>query len=128
MCYVSHSKRLSLRGRLKRILVIIARKYESPLTEEVLFLFILFHEKKKIRTSQHQCFEFVRYKSKKKAFTKANKKWTDDLGKKSIENTFKKMIRYCKTIRVIAHSQVNTLFFNINCDFQDLELRSNLVF
>lgn len=47
-----------------------------------------------------------RYASKKKAFTKAVKKWTDDLGKKSIEDNFKKMIRYCKYIRVIAHSQV----------------------
>lgn len=49
----------------------------------------------------------TRYKSKKKAFTKASKKWTDDLGKKSIENDFRKMLRYCKVIRVIAHSQVN---------------------
>lgn len=48
----------------------------------------------------------IRYKSQKKAFTKASKKWTDDLGKKSIENDFRKMLRYCKVIRVIAHSQV----------------------
>lgn len=48
-----------------------------------------------------------RHASKKKAFTKASKKWTDDLGKKSIEDNFKKMIRYCKFIRVIAHSQVS---------------------
>lgn len=47
-----------------------------------------------------------RYKSKKKAFTKASKKWEVDLGKKSIENDFRKMLRYCKVIRVIAHSQV----------------------
>jgi len=52
----------------------------------------------------------IRYKSKKKAFTKASKKWTDDLGKKSIENDFRKMLRYCKVIRVIAHSQVNINF------------------
>ncbi|XP_054725407.1 60S ribosomal protein L3-like [Anastrepha obliqua] len=46
------------------------------------------------------------YKSKKKAFTKASKKWEVDLGKKSIENDFRKMLRYCKVIRVIAHSQI----------------------
>lgn len=48
----------------------------------------------------------IRYKSERKAFTKASKKWTDDLGKKSIENDFRKMLRYCKVIRVIAHTQV----------------------
>lgn len=47
-----------------------------------------------------------RYASKKKAFSKASKKWTDDLGKKSIEDNFKKMIRYCKYVRIICHSQV----------------------
>nr|ADN07433.1 RE73632p [Drosophila melanogaster] len=51
----------------------------------------------------------IRYKSKKKAFTKASKKWTDDLGKKSIENDFRKMLRYCKVIRVIAHSQIRLI-------------------
>lgn len=49
----------------------------------------------------------IRYKSERKAFTKASKKWSDDLGKKSIENDFRKMLRYCKVIRVIAHTQVN---------------------
>ena len=57
-----------------------------------------------------------RYKSKKKAFTKASKKWTDDLGKKSIENDFRKMLRYCKVIRVIAHSQVS-IFQNFSYIF-----------
>lgn len=52
----------------------------------------------------HFCLH--RYKSKKKAFTKASKKWQDELGKKSIERDFKKMIKYCKVIRVIAHTQV----------------------
>ncbi len=47
-----------------------------------------------------------RYKSKKKAFTKASKKWQDDLGKKVIEKDLKAMKRYCKVIRVIAHTQV----------------------
>jgi len=54
----------------------------------------------------------IRCQSKKKAFTKASKKWTDDLGKKSIENDFRKMLRYCKVIRVIAHSQVKIIYAN----------------
>jgi hypothetical protein len=45
-------------------------------------------------------------KSKKKAFTKASKKWQDDLGKKVIEKELRAMKRYCKVIRVIAHTQV----------------------
>jgi len=49
----------------------------------------------------------LRYSSKKKAFTKASKKWTDDLGKKSIEDNFNKMIRYCKVVRILVHSQVS---------------------
>jgi hypothetical protein len=28
------------------------------------------------------------------------------LGKKTIEDNFKKMIRYCKVIRILVHSQV----------------------
>jgi len=47
-----------------------------------------------------------RYKSKKKAFTKASKKWQDDLGRKSIETDLKKMKKYCSVIRIIAHTQV----------------------
>ncbi|XP_049951239.1 60S ribosomal protein L3 [Schistocerca serialis cubense] len=49
------------------------------------------------------------YKSKKKAFTKASKKWQDDLGRKSIDRDFKKIERYCKVIRVIAHTQMKLL-------------------
>merc|ERR1712151_153653 len=45
------------------------------------------------------------YKSKKKAFTKASKKWSDDDGKKSIESDFDRMKKYCKVIRVIVHTQ-----------------------
>ncbi|CAK9801246.1 60S ribosomal protein L3 [Anthophora plagiata] len=49
------------------------------------------------------------YKSKKKAFTKASKKWQDDLGRKSIERDFKKIVKYCKVVRIIAHTQMKLL-------------------
>merc|ERR1711872_559528 len=48
-------------------------------------------------------------KSKKKAFTKASMKWTDDQGKKEIEKDFQKMKNYCKNIRVIVHTQQKLL-------------------
>ncbi|XP_064609746.1 LOW QUALITY PROTEIN: large ribosomal subunit protein uL3-like [Liolophura sinensis] len=48
-------------------------------------------------------------RSKKKAFTKASKKWQDDAGKKEIEQDFAKMKKYCKVIRVIAHTQTKLL-------------------
>ena len=47
-----------------------------------------------------------RYKAKKKAFSKYAKKWQDESGKKEIEKDFNKMKKYCKVIRVIAHTQV----------------------
>jgi hypothetical protein len=59
-----------------------------------------------------------RYSSKRKAFTKASKKWTDDLGKKSIEDNFNKMIRYCKVVRVLVHSQVSRETSESLFDFQ----------
>jgi large subunit ribosomal protein L3e len=49
------------------------------------------------------------YKSKKKAFTKYAKKWKDETGKKEIEKDFAKMAKYCKVIRVIAHTQMKLL-------------------
>jgi len=49
------------------------------------------------------------YKSKKKAFTKYSKKWKDENGRKEIEKDFQKMIKYCKVIRVIAHTQMKLL-------------------
>ncbi len=51
-----------------------------------------------------------RYRAKKKAFTKAAKKWQDDQGKKEIEKEFQQMKKYCKVIRIIAHTQVNCAF------------------
>jgi large subunit ribosomal protein L3e len=49
------------------------------------------------------------YKSKRKAFSKYTKKWTDEVGKKAIENDFKQMGKYCKVIRVLAHTQMKLL-------------------
>jgi len=49
------------------------------------------------------------YKAKRKAFTKYTKKWADDAGKKAIENDFKQMAKYCKVIRVLAHTQMKLL-------------------
>ncbi|CAG0906816.1 unnamed protein product, partial [Cyprideis torosa] len=49
------------------------------------------------------------YKSKKKAFTKASKKWADEKGKQQIEKDLNIMKKYCKTIRVIAHTQMKLL-------------------
>lgn len=45
-------------------------------------------------------------KSKRKAFTKASKKWADEGGLAAINRDLKKMKKYCTTIRVIAHTQV----------------------
>ncbi|KAJ8883458.1 hypothetical protein PR048_015302 [Dryococelus australis] len=49
------------------------------------------------------------YKAKKKAFTNASKKWQDELGQKTIDKDFKKIVRYYKAIRVIAHTQIKLL-------------------
>jgi len=49
------------------------------------------------------------YNSKRKAFTKYSKKWDDESGKKAIDNDFKQMTKYCKVIRVLAHTQVKLL-------------------
>lgn len=49
------------------------------------------------------------YKSKKKAFTKSCKRWQEDLGKQEIERDLKKMKKYCKVIRVLAHTQMKLM-------------------
>ena len=59
-----------------------------------------------------------RYKSKKKAFTKYAKKWTDEEGQKSIESDLNKIKKYCTVVRVIAHTQVCCLYSS----FKDLSL------
>jgi len=45
------------------------------------------------------------YKSKRKAFSKASKKWTDEDGKKSIERDLEKIKKYCTVVRVLVHTQ-----------------------
>jgi hypothetical protein len=50
------------------------------------------------------CFHMFltyRYKSKKKAFTKTSKKWQDELGSKSIEKNFRKLVKYCKSSELL---------------------------
>jgi len=49
------------------------------------------------------------YKSKKKAFTKACKKWSADNGKRQIERDFQKIKKYCKYVRVLMHTQMKLL-------------------
>ncbi|XP_067670888.1 large ribosomal subunit protein uL3-like [Haliotis asinina] len=48
-------------------------------------------------------------RSKKKAFTKSNKKWQDEAGMKEIDRDFAKLKKYCTIIRVIAHTQTKLL-------------------
>lgn len=47
--------------------------------------------------------------SKKKAFTKACLKWTDDTGKKEIEKDLNQIKKYCQVVRVICHTQQKLL-------------------
>jgi large subunit ribosomal protein L3e len=49
------------------------------------------------------------YSSKRKAFSKYTKKWSDESGQKALENDFKQMAKYCKVIRVLAHTQMKLL-------------------
>ena len=59
-----------------------------------------------------------RYNSKKKAFTKSSKMWSDEAGKKQIDSDFKQIAKFCKVVRVIAHTQVghgcNIPYFTTN--------------
>merc|ERR1712010_1095 len=48
-------------------------------------------------------------KSKKKAFSKAQLKWGDDLGKKEIEKDLNQIKKYCSVVRMIAHTQQKIL-------------------
>ena len=50
-----------------------------------------------------------RYKSKKKAFTRYVKKYTD--GKKSIEAELEQLKKHCSVIRVLAHTQMRAIDF-----------------
>merc|ERR1712117_554388 len=46
---------------------------------------------------------------KKKAFTKASKKWEDDLGKKEIAKELNQIKKYCSVVRLICHTQQKLL-------------------
>ncbi|GFS09728.1 60S ribosomal protein L3 [Elysia marginata] len=48
-------------------------------------------------------------RSKKKAFTHHAKKWAAEDGKKEIENDLAKIKKYCKVVRVLAHTQTKLL-------------------
>ncbi|CAG5897258.1 unnamed protein product [Menidia menidia] len=60
-------------------------------------------------TGANPCHSTLRYKSKKKAFTKYSKKWQDDEGKKQLEKDFSAMKKYCQVVRVITHTQMRLL-------------------
>merc|ERR1712223_2376733 len=47
--------------------------------------------------------------SKKKAFTKYATKWADEAGKKQIDSDLNKIKKYCKVVRVLAHTQTKLL-------------------
>merc|ERR1712077_91643 len=48
-------------------------------------------------------------KSKKKAFSKAQLKWGDNLGKKESEKDLNQIKKYCSVVRMIAHTQQKIL-------------------
>lgn len=49
------------------------------------------------------------YHAQKKAFTKSCRKWQDEEGQKQLDRDFNQMKKYCKVIRVIAHTQMKLL-------------------
>lgn len=48
-------------------------------------------------------------KSKKRAYTRASKKWQDDVGKAEIEKDLNRIKKYCTVVRVVAHTQMKKL-------------------
>lgn len=49
------------------------------------------------------------YRAERKAFTKNGKRWRDPEGQRQIERDFEVMKKYCKVVRVIAHTQMRLL-------------------
>merc|ERR1712112_762088 len=47
--------------------------------------------------------------SKKKAFTTYARRWADESGKKQIETDLNKIKKYCKVVRILAHTQTKLL-------------------
>jgi len=68
--------------------------------------------------AEHLSEEFRRrlyknwYASKKKAFTKYAKKWSED-GGKDIKHELERICKFCSVVRVIAHTQVKKLNLRI---------------
>ena len=50
-----------------------------------------------------------RGKSKKRAYTRACKKWQDDAGKQEIEKDLNRIKKYCSVVRVVAHTQMKKI-------------------
>lgn len=65
--------------------------------------------------SEHLSPEFKRRlyknwgKSKKRAYTRASKKWQDEAGKAEIEKDLNRIKKYCSVVRVVAHTQMKKL-------------------
>ena len=57
----------------------------------------------------HLIVQWIRSKSKKKAFSKAQLKWNDELGKKEIEKDLNQIKKYCSVVRAICHTQQKIL-------------------
>eukprot|EP00128_Syssomonas_multiformis_P000914 Colp12_sorted_trinity150504_noHs@34417 len=63
--------------------------------------------------AEHLSKEYIRrlyknfYRSKKKAFTKYSKKWSDANGKKQIEKELARIKKYCTVVRAIAHTNIS---------------------
>jgi len=47
--------------------------------------------------------------SKKKAFTTYSRKWAEESGKKQIDTDIAKIKKYCKVVRILAHTQTKLL-------------------
>ena len=56
-----------------------------------------------------------RSKSKKKAFTKASMKWTDDQGKKEIEKDLAQIKKYCE-VKLLTDRSCYFKSINFYCD------------
>lgn len=51
----------------------------------------------------------TRGKSKKRAYTRACRKWQDEAGKQEIEKDLARIKKYCSVVRVVAHTQMKKI-------------------